>query len=95
MNRANSADTEKDLLAEGEKEIEKRKYYLEELDEIIEERDFVEIEVTHNQMTAIHNKLCNLISNVQELKIEQGIETVRAIRQWKKDTKERFAPLTL
>lgn len=88
-------DTEKDLLVQVDKEIEKLKYYLEESDEIIEEGDFVEIEVTHNRTTAIHDKLCDLIAHVQELKIERGIETARAIRQWKKDTKERFAPWTL
>lgn len=70
MQGANSEDTEKALLAEVEKEIEKLKYYLEESDEIIEEGDFVEIEVTHNRTTAIHDKLCNLIAQVQELKIE-------------------------
>ena len=87
-------ETEKDLLAEVEK-IEKLKYYLEESDEIIEEGDFVEIEITLNRTTSIHDKLCNLIAHVQELKVERGIETARAIRQWKKDTKERFAPWTL
>lgn len=88
-------DREKDLLAEVEKEIGKLKYYLEESNEIIEQEDFVEIEVTHKRTTAIHDKLCNLIAHVQELKIERGIETARAIRQWKKDTKERYAPWTL
>jgi len=88
-------DTEKGLLTEVEKEIEKLKYYLEESDEIIKEGDFIEIEVTHNRTTAIHDKLCNLIAHVQELKIERGIETARAIRQWKKDTKEIFAPWIL
>ena len=39
MEGANSEDTEKELLAEVEKEIEKLKYYLEESDEIIEEGD--------------------------------------------------------
>ena len=58
---------------EVEKEIEKLKYYLEESDEIMEEGNFVEIEVTHNRTTAIHDKLCNLIAHVQELKIERGI----------------------
>lgn len=65
MQGANSEDTEKALLAEVEKEIEKVKYYLEESDEIIEEGDFVEIEVTHNRTTAIHDKLCNLIAHVR------------------------------
>ena len=91
MQGANLEDTEKDLLAKVEKEIENLKYYLEEADQIIEEGDFIEIEVTHNRTTAIPDKLCNLITHVQELKIERGIETARAIRQWKKDTKERFA----
>ena len=95
MQAANLEDTEKGLLAEVEEEIEKLEYYLEESDEMIEEGDFVEIEVTHNRTTAIHDKLCNLIARVQELKTERGIETARAIRQWKKDTKERYAPWTL
>ena len=95
MQAVNLEDTEKDLLTKVEKEIEKLKYYLEESDEMIEEGDFVEVEVTHNRTTAIHDKLCNFIVQVQELKIERGIETARAIRQWKKDTKERYAPWTL
>ena len=37
MQAANLEDSEKDLLAEVEKEIDKLKYYLEESDEIIEE----------------------------------------------------------
>ena len=48
MQAANLEDTEKDLLTEVEKEIEKLQYYLEESDEMIKEGDFVEIEVTHN-----------------------------------------------
>ena len=47
------------------------------------------------RFTAIHDKLYNLIAHVQKLKIERGIETARAIRQWKKDTKERYPPWTL
>ena len=95
MQGANLEDTEKGLLTKVEKEIEKLKYCLEELDKIIKEGDFIEIEVTHNRTTAIHDRLCNRIAQVQELKIEPGIETARAIRQWKKDTKERFAPWIL
>ena len=70
MEGANLEDTEKDLLAEVEKEIEKLKYYPEESDEIIEEGDFIEIKVSHNRTTAIHDKLYNLIAHVEELKIE-------------------------
>ena len=97
MQGANSEDTEKELLAEVEEEIKKVKYYmyLKESEEMIEEGDFVGIEVAHNRTTGIHDKLCNLIAHMQELKIKRGIETVRAICQWKKDTKERFAPWTL
>ena len=42
MQGANLEDTEKGLLTKVEKEIEKLKYYLEELDEIIKEGDFIE-----------------------------------------------------
>ena len=52
MQEANLEDTAKNLPAEVEREIEKLKYYSEETDEIIEEGDFVEIEVTHNRTTA-------------------------------------------
>ena len=85
---ANLEDTEKGLLTKVEKEIERLKYYLEESDEITKEGDFIEIEVTDNRTTAIHDRLCNRIAQVQELKIERGIETARAIRQWKRIRKK-------
>ena len=56
MQATNLEDMEKDLLVEVETEIEKLKYYLEELDETIEEGDFVEIEVTQNRTTARQNR---------------------------------------
>ena len=43
VNHEGGENTEKDLLAEVEKEFEKLKYYLEELDEIIKEGNFVEL----------------------------------------------------
>ena len=86
MQGANLEDTKKGLLTKVEREIERLKCYLEESDEITKEGDFIEIEVIHNQMTAIHDRLSNRIAQVQELKIKRGIETARAIRQWKKDT---------
>ncbi|KAJ7336045.1 hypothetical protein OS493_013420 [Desmophyllum pertusum] len=45
----NVEDAERQLQAEIDNEIEKLKYYLEETDELIEEGDFVEIEVVMSQ----------------------------------------------
>ena len=90
MQAGNLEDREKDLLAEVTKEIEKLKYYLEESNEIIEQEDFVEIKVTHKRTTAIHDKLCNLIAHVQELKINEGLKPrelfVNGKRIQKRDT---------
>ena len=41
----------------------------------------------------IRDELNYLISRVQELKLDSGNTTQRAIRQWKKDLKASFAPL--
>ena len=88
----NLEEPERILQAEIDKEIEKLQYYLEESDKLIQEGDFVEIEVINKRTNAIHDKLCNLVVRAQEVKIERGIESVRAVRQWEKDAKEKYAP---
>ena len=40
----------------------------------------MEIELIHKRTNAIHDKLCNLVARVQEVKIERGIESARAVR---------------
>ena len=82
---------EKQKEVEIDKEIEKLKYYLEPIDDIIEEGDYAEIEVVKKRTDAIFDKVNNLVASVQELKIDRGAETQRAIRQWKKDTKDKYA----
>ena len=83
-------ETEEKLKLEIDKEIEKLKYYLEQADDIIKEGDFGEIEVINKRTADILDKINNLVANVQELKVDRGAETPRAIRQWKKDTKEKY-----
>ena len=90
-----SEEAEKQQEAEIDKEIEKLEYYLEPIDEIIKEGDFTELEVIKKRTDAILDKVNNLIASVQELKIDRGAETQRAIRQWKKDKKEKYAQWVL
>jgi predicted house-cleaning noncanonical NTP pyrophosphatase (MazG superfamily) len=70
---------EKQKEVEKDKEIEKLKYYLEPIDDIIEEGDYAEIEVVKKRTDAIFYKVNNLVASVQELKIDRGAETQRAI----------------
>ena len=69
---------------EIKKEIAKLEYYLEGTDELIEE-----IQVAVKQTTKITSKLSDLISQLEELKIDNG-ETPRTVRQWKKDVKSKY-----
>jgi len=80
MQGANLEDTEKALLAEVEKEIDKLKYYLEESYKIIKEGDFIEIEVTHNRTTAT----CKNSRSSEGLKLGELIISGKRIR--KKDS---------
>ena len=80
------------LQAEIDKEIEKLKYYLEESDELIKIEDLLEIEIINKRSELIHDMLCNIVDQVHKVNIDRGVETARAVRQWKKDTKEKYAP---
>lgn len=84
-------ETEKQLELEINNEIEKLKYYLEQADDISKEGDFGEVEVINKRTTAIFYTINNLVVNVQELKIDRGADTPRVIRQWKKDTKDKYS----
>ena len=88
-------EAEKQQEAEIDKEIEKLKYNLYPVDEIIKEDDFAELEFVKKRTDAILDKINNLIASVPELKIDRGAETQRAIRQWKKDIKEKYAQWVL
>ena len=87
-----ASEDEQCLTREIEKEINKLKYFLEETEELIEIKDFTEIEVANKRAEKIIAKLSDLVSQTAELKIERGVRS-RSVRQWKKDIKSKYAAL--
>ena len=77
-------EEERELETKINKEIEKLKYYLEQTDDLIEERDYKEIETVSKRSESILDEIYNLVLRMQEV--------ARAIRQWKKTAKEIYAP---
>ena len=63
------------------KEIDKLKFYLEEGDELLENCDYGEIALTCKRTDEIQDRLNDLMSTLQELKIDRGISTQREVRQ--------------
>ena len=84
---------EKVLEGKINKAIDKLKYYLEETDELIENEDISELKIASERTDKIRDEINDLISSVQELKLDSGNTTQRAIRAWKKELKASFAPL--
>ena len=74
------------------KEIDKLKYYLEQTDDLINEKDYKEMETVSKRTTSILDEIYNLVSRMQEVKVERGTYTARTIRQWKKNTKDKYSP---
>ena len=87
------SEQEQDLEKKIKKEIDKLKFYLKEGDELLENCDYSEIALTCKRTDEIQDRLNDLMSTLQELKIDRGISTQRAVRQWKKDLKATYAPL--
>ena len=75
---------------EIDKEIAKLEYYLNPIDELIEGNDLEDIQVTIKQVTKVANKLSDLVSKLEEIKIDNGI-SAREVRQWKKDLKSKYS----
>ena len=67
------SDEEQRLIKEIDKEIEKVKYFMEEIDELIEIQDYSEMEIVNKRAVKIITKLSDLISQTEELKIERGL----------------------
>ena len=84
--------SEQQIESKIDKEIEKLKYFLEQTNELIEENDLREIETVNKRTKAILDEIYNLVSTAQEMKVEQGKDTPRAIRQWKKSVREKYMP---
>ena len=84
------SDEEQRLIKEIDKEIEKVKYFMEEIDELIEIQDYSEMEIVNKRAVKIITKLSDLISQTEELKIERGLSPW-TVRQWRKDIKSKYA----
>lgn len=80
------------LVKEIDKEINKLKYFLEETEELIEIKDYTEMEIVNKRAGNIITNLSDLVSQTEELKIERGLPP-RSVRQWKKDIKSKYAAL--
>ena len=61
------------------------------MDELISSQDCGEMTMVEKQVTKIDKNLGELISQMGELKIEQG-KTPRMVRQWKKEIKTSCTP---
>ena len=84
-----SSDEEQRIIKEIDKEIDKVKYFMEEIDELIEIQDYSEMEIVNKRAVKIITKLSDLISQTEELKIERGLSP-RTVRQWRKDIKSKY-----
>ena len=73
---------ELDLEMSGEEEIRmeivKVKYFSDPTDELVEGKDFKEIELVMSKMEEIHRKISNLILHFEEMNIEAG-KSARAV----------------
>ena len=67
------SDEEQRLIKEIDKEIDKVKCFMEEIEELIEIQDYSEMEVVNKRAVKIIAKLSDLISQTEELKIERGL----------------------
>ena len=74
------------------KEINKLTYFLEETDELIQARDYTEMEIASKRAEKIIAKLSDLVAQTEEMKLDHGVSS-RSVRQWKKDIKSRYSVL--
>lgn len=75
------------------KKIHKLKNFLGETDDLIQLKGYTEMEIKNSQAEKIREKFSDLISHLEELKIDPEI-TARSMRQWKNDMKARYSPFT-
>ena len=73
------------------KETDKLEYYLRDTEELIESGDFKEMTIVCKRTDEILDRLNDLVSQMQELKLERDVYTPREVRQWKKDTKAKYS----
>ena len=58
----------------------------------IRDRDYTEMEIVTKRADKIADRLSDLISHAEELKVGSGASS-RSVRQWKKDIKSSYAAL--
>ena len=68
-----SCDDEQQLEKEIDMEILKLKYFLDETDELIKLRDYTEMDIANRRAEKIVGKLSDLVSQVEELKIDSRV----------------------
>ncbi len=90
--QGNEGDKEQKLESDINKEISKLRYFLEETDQTIESNDYGEMENVNNRAGKLINKISELISTTEELKIDNG-KTPRSVRQWRKEIKAKYSTL--
>jgi hypothetical protein len=66
------------------------KYYLEQMDDLIEEKDYKEIEMVSKWSEAILDEIYDLVSSMQEVKVDRGEYTARTIRQCMEENCKRI-----
>ena len=87
-----TSEEEKNLEKDIKKETDKLEYYLGDTEELIESDDFKEMVIVCKRTDQILDRLNDLVSQMQELKLECDVYTPRKVRQWEKDTKAKFSP---
>ena len=79
------SEDEKKFEKDIKKEIDKLDYYLGDTEELIESGHFKEMVVVCKRTDEILDQLNDLVSQMQELKLECDVYTPRDLRQWKKE----------
>ena len=78
------------LIKEIDVEVDKVKYFMDEIEELIESQDYTEKEIANKRAMKIIAKLSDLISQTEELKIERVLSPW-TVRQWRKDIRSKYA----
>ena len=90
MDNEEQSDEKQRLPKEIDKEIDKVKHFMEEIDELVEIQDYSDMELVNKRAVKIIIKLSDLILQTEELNIERG-SSHRTVRQWRKDIKSKYA----
>ena len=68
-----NCDDKQQLEKEIDKEKQKLKYFLDETDKLIKQRDYTEMDIANRRVEKILGKLSDLISQAEEMKIDHDV----------------------